>query len=73
MWSGFERRRELLRSTGALGVQISGSGSALFAIYPDERSAKRAAEEARRAIEEPASDLRGDRVYAVRTLSSLVL
>ncbi len=73
MWSGFERRRELLRSTGALGVQISGSGSALFAIYPDERSAKRAAEEARRAIEDPASDLRGDRVYAVRTLSSLVL
>ncbi|MBQ4195990.1 MAG: 4-(cytidine 5'-diphospho)-2-C-methyl-D-erythritol kinase [Thermoguttaceae bacterium] len=73
MWSGFERRRELLRSTGALGVQISGSGSALFAIYPDERSAKRAAEEARRVIEDPASDLRGDRVYAVRTLSSLVL
>ena len=62
-----------LYERGALYAAMTGSGSALFAIYPDERSAKHAAEEARRAIEDPASDLRGDRVYAVRTLSSLVL
>ncbi len=61
LWRGFRRRRELLLSTGALGVQMSGSGSAFFAVYPDETSANEAAEELRESIE-------GDRVYVVKTL-----
>ena len=61
LWDGLEQRRELLLSTGALGVQMSGSGTALFAIYPDEASANRAA----RLLSESAN---GDRVYTAKTI-----
>ncbi|MBP5621701.1 MAG: 4-(cytidine 5'-diphospho)-2-C-methyl-D-erythritol kinase [Thermoguttaceae bacterium] len=61
LWSGLEPRRELLLATGALGVQMSGSGTAIFAIYSDEISANRAA----LVLNEQSF---GDRVYVVRTL-----
>ncbi|MDD3590225.1 MAG: 4-(cytidine 5'-diphospho)-2-C-methyl-D-erythritol kinase [Thermoguttaceae bacterium] len=64
LWNGFERRRKLLLSTGALGVQMSGSGTAFFAVYPDELSAIRAS----RLLPKSPGSVAGDLVYVVKTL-----
>ena len=44
METGVAEWRELLLSTGALGARMSGSGTAVFAIYPHIGAARKARE-----------------------------
>ena len=49
IWDGVARYRAALAATrDVLGVQMSGSGTAFFAIYPNETAANEAAETLRR-------------------------
>lgn len=69
LWDGFESRRTLLRETGALAVQMSGSGTAFFAIYRSEREASEAGLFLSRFVEgSNGKNFLGDRIYVARTL-----
>ncbi len=64
IWCGVERYRALLAATrDVLGVQMSGSGTAFFAIYPSEA----AANEAAKALRLQCVD--GETVAVARTLT----
>lgn len=64
IWDGVERYRALLAATrDVLGVQMSGSGTAFFAIYPNEAAANEAAEALRRRCVD------GETVAVARTLA----
>ncbi len=64
IWSGVERYRALLAATrDVLGVQMSGSGTAFFAIYPSEAAANDAAETLRLQCVD------GETVAVARTLA----
>lgn len=53
LWDGLARWKKALSSIpSTLAAQMTGSGSALFAIYPDEACARRAADEIRRISEQ---------------------
>lgn len=63
IWDGVGRYRALLAATeNVLGVQMSGSGTAFFAIYPNEAAANVAAE----ALRQKCVD--GETVAVARTL-----
>lgn len=69
LWNGLELRRALFAKTAPLAVQMSGSGSAVFAVYRNETEAFEAAKILRKEIESRRSDaFTGDRVYVVKTL-----
>lgn len=64
IWDGVARYRALLAATrDVLGVQMSGSGTAFFAIYPNEATANEAAEALRRRCVD------GETVAVARTLA----
>ncbi|MBP3556902.1 MAG: 4-(cytidine 5'-diphospho)-2-C-methyl-D-erythritol kinase [Thermoguttaceae bacterium] len=64
IWDGVARYRALLAATrDVLGVQMSGSGTAFFAIYPSEAAANDAAEALRRQCVD------GETVAVARTLA----
>ena len=64
IWDGVARYRTLLAATrDVLGVQMSGSGTAFFAIYPNEASANDAAEALRLQCVD------GETVAVARTLA----
>lgn len=64
IWGGVARYRALLAATrDVLGVQMSGSGTAFFAIYPNETAANDAAEALRRQCVD------GETVAVARTLA----
>ena len=63
IWDGVARYRALLSATeDVLGVQMSGSGTAFFAIYPSEAAANEAAEALRRKCVD------GETIAVARTL-----
>lgn len=65
IWGGVGRYRALLAATrDVLGVQMSGSGTAFFAIYPSEAAANEAAEASRRKCVD------GETVAVARTLAT---
>ena len=65
IWDGVARYRALLSATrDVLGVQMSGSGTAFFAIYPNEAAANVAAEALRRECGD------GETVAVARTLAT---
>ena len=65
IWDGVGRYRALLSATeNVLGVQMSGSGTAFFAIYPNEAAANGAAEALRRECGD------GETVAVARTLAT---
>ncbi len=69
IWSGARRWRDFLMATpNALCAQMTGSGSAFFAIYPDEESATQAADLLRERSCSYQDEIEG--IYAVKTLSS---
>ena len=47
--------REELTSSGALRVMVSGSGSSLIALFPDEKTSHRAAEKIKTLLNDPVS------------------
>lgn len=64
IWSGVRRYRTVLSATeNVLGVQMSGSGTAFFAIYPNEAAARAAAEALRTVCVD------GETIAVARTLS----
>ncbi len=64
IWPGVEKYRALLSATtDVLGVQMSGSGTAFFALYPSESAARRAADELR------ANATDGETVFVAKTIS----
>ena len=64
IWDGVARYRALLAATrGVCGVQMSGSGTAFFAIYPNEAAASDAAEALRLQCVD------GETVAVARTLT----
>jgi 4-diphosphocytidyl-2C-methyl-D-erythritol kinase len=64
IWDGVARYRALLAATSdVLGVQMSGSGTAFFAIYPNEAAANDAAEALRLQCVD------GETVAVARTLA----
>ena len=64
IWDGVARYRALLSATrDVLGVQMSGSGTAFFAIYPNEAAARLAAEALRLQCVD------GETVAVARTLA----
>jgi len=72
LWNGLAKRRALLDSTpDVLASQMTGSGTACFALYPTFDAAKRAAKEIRRVVAEGTDrDLIGEKVYVVSTTNS---
>ncbi len=65
IWDGVARRRAALAATrDVLGVQMSGSGTAFFAIYPNETAARTAAETLRAGRSD------GETVAVARTLAT---
>ena len=69
IWRDARRWRDMLASTpNALVAQMTGSGSAFFAIYPDEESATLGAECLRERSQPVRDELEG--IYVVKTLTS---
>lgn len=69
LWQGFGIRRKLLASTGALAVQMSGSGTAFFAVFCSEQEARDAAGVLSSIIDSGSDpELIGERVFVARTL-----
>ncbi|MBR4835278.1 MAG: 4-(cytidine 5'-diphospho)-2-C-methyl-D-erythritol kinase [Thermoguttaceae bacterium] len=65
IWDGVARYRAALTATrDVLGVQMSGSGTAFFAIYPNEAAARTAAETLR------ARNVDGETIAVARTLAT---
>ncbi len=63
IWGGVRRYRTVLSATeNVLGVQMSGSGTAFFAIYPNETAARAAAEALRTVCVD------GETIAVARTL-----
>ncbi len=69
LWNGLVERRALLDSTSdVLASQMTGSGTACFALYPTLDAAERAAEEIRRVVAQGTEkEFVGEKVYVVST------
>jgi len=78
LWDGLAKRRMLFDSTAdVLASQMTGSGTACFAIYPTLDAANRAARALRRVVAESAKeqggeDFVGEKIYVVSTSTSNV-
>ena len=72
LWNGLAKRRALLDLTSdVLASQMTGSGTACFALYPTLDAAERAAEEIRRVVAQgKEKEFIGENVYVVSTVIS---